>query len=85
MRVVLTMALQETMTYQEWLRFKRGRSGLCQEELAEALGVSKQTISYWETGKGIPKLTPLQMMILCDKLGCSLSELATFEQELKAS
>lgn len=82
---MLTMALQETMTYSEWLRFKRGRSGLCQEALAEALGVSKQTVSAWETGKGIPKLTPLQTLILCDQLSCSLSDLAGFERELRAS
>jgi DNA-binding XRE family transcriptional regulator len=85
MLVLLTMALHETMTYSEWLRFKRVRSQLCQEELAESLGVSKQTVSSWETGRSIPKLTPLQTLILCDKLGCSLSDLAGFERELKAS
>lgn len=85
MLVLLTMALQETMTYSEWLRLKRGRSQLSQDELADAIGISKQTVSNWETGKSIPKLTPRQTLILCDKLGCSLNDLAGFEQELRAS
>lgn len=35
----------------------RKRRGLSQEELAEAVGVSRQTISKWEMGRAVPDTT----------------------------
>ena len=34
----------------------RKRRGLSQEDVAEKLGVSRQTISKWETGETIPDI-----------------------------
>lgn len=42
------------MELMETLQFYRKRQGLSQVELAEALNVSRQTISKWETGAALP-------------------------------
>lgn len=34
----------------------RKRSGLSQEEVAEKLGVSRQTVSKWENGETLPDI-----------------------------
>ncbi len=48
--------------FSETLYRLRRKNGLSQEELADAIGVSRQTISKWETGAAMPeseKLLPL--------------------------
>lgn len=65
-----------TLTFCEWMRIKRQRKEVSQKDLARALQLSNKTISAWETGESVPKLTPTQMLILCEKLDCSLQELA---------
>ena len=40
----------------EYLRDLRRRRGMSQQELALALGVSKQTISNWEVGRKVPRM-----------------------------
>ncbi len=47
---------------QSKVRYQREALGLSQEQLAQELGVSRQTISYIETGKFIPSL-PLAIKI----------------------
>ena len=50
------------MSFAENLQNMRKKNGLSQEELAEALGVSRQAVSKWELGDGYPeaeKLTTL--------------------------
>lgn len=42
------------MELMETLQFYRKRQGLSQTELAEALDVSRQTVSKWETGAALP-------------------------------
>lgn len=42
------------MELMETLQFYRKRQGLSQMELAEALDVSRQTVSKWETGAALP-------------------------------
>ena len=42
------------MDLKENLQHFRKRQGLSQIELAEALAVSRQTISKWETGAALP-------------------------------
>ena len=51
----------------------RKKCGLSQEEVAEKLGVSRQTISKWETGQSYPDFQSLVM--LSDYFGMSLDEL----------
>ena len=43
------------MALSEKLHALRKKSGLSQEQLAEQLGVSRQAVSKWETGKAVPE------------------------------
>lgn len=44
------------MTFSEKLYFLRTKEGLSQEGLADALGVSRQSISKWELGDSMPEI-----------------------------
>ena len=46
---------------------------LSQSELAEALDVSRQSVSKWETGAAVPELSKL--MLMSELFGVSLDEL----------
>ncbi|MFB2977118.1 helix-turn-helix transcriptional regulator [Microseira sp. BLCC-F43] len=48
---------------------------LTQKELAEALGVTENTIANWERGRAIPKLTPNQFKTLVKMLQIGLEDL----------
>lgn len=76
MTSVLRMA--SSMTFDEWLHLQRRKQRIRQADLAEALGLSHQTVSSWERGDSIPRLTPPQMRILCEKLDCSFDELVQY-------
>lgn len=43
----------------------REELGLTQKEVADALGVTEQTVRNWEHGRSIAKLTVPQMKRLC--------------------
>lgn len=43
------------MAFSEKLNELRKKGGLSQEQLAEQLGVSRQAVSKWESGKAIPE------------------------------
>ena len=49
-----------TMEFHEKLQELRKRKGLTQEELAEALYVSRAAVSKWESGRGYPNLDSLK-------------------------
>ena len=51
----------------------RKRAGLTQDALAEFLGVTKASVSKWETGKGYPDITLLEP--IAKVFGVSLAEL----------
>ena len=51
----------------------RKKSGLSQEDVAEKLGVSRQTVSKWETDETLPNLLQAKKMALLYKI--SLDEL----------
>ena len=55
------------------LKSKRVQRGLSQDELAEAIYVSRQTISNWETGKTYPDVQSL--LLLSEALETSIDEL----------
>ncbi len=59
----------------------RKKSGLSQEEVSEKLGVSRQTISKWETGDTLPDI--YQSKKLANLFGLSLDELIDYDVELK--
>ncbi len=46
---------------------------ISQEELAEKLGVSRQSVSKWETGENYPSMT--NIMCLCTIFKCNINEL----------
>ena len=54
----------------------RKKAGLSQEELAEKMGITRQTISKWETGASVPDVEELQRLCgLCAALSASAEEL----------
>lgn len=59
----------------------RKRSGLSQEEVAEKLGVSRQTISKWETDETLPDIRQSKRLAVLYHL--SLDELIEFDADLK--
>ena len=44
------------MTFAENLKMLRKQVGMSQEQLAEKIGVSRQAVTKWETGAGIPDI-----------------------------
>ncbi|MDZ8263702.1 MULTISPECIES: helix-turn-helix transcriptional regulator [Nostoc] len=50
--------------------------GLTQRQIAEAVGVTDQTVSNWERGVYLPRLTPMQTAKLCKITRLSIEELA---------
>ena len=63
------------MTLGENIARLRTRAGLSQSELAERLGVSRQSISKWETNTSIPELD--KCIALSQLFSVSLDELVT--------
>ncbi len=61
------------MTLGEKIWRLREARGLSQEELAEALGVSRQTVSNWENDRATPDA--IKLGLLCKTLGVSADEL----------
>ena len=46
-------------TFSEKLLELRRREGLSQEQLADRLGVTRQSVSKWESGAAVPELSKL--------------------------
>ena len=59
----------------------RQKRGLSQEEVAEKLGVSRQTISKWETGETLPDIRQSKRLALL--YGVSLDELIDFDLDVR--
>ena len=59
----------------------RKKRGLSQEEVAEKLGVSRQTVSKWETDETIPDLRQSKKM--ASFYNVSLDELVDFDIDIK--
>ena len=59
----------------------RKRSGLSQEGVAEKLGVSRQTVSKWETGETVPDI--YQSKKMARLYGVSLDELIDFDADVR--
>ena len=59
--------------FAENLQFYRNRKEMTQEQLAEKMGVSRQTISKWEAGTSYPEMEKL--LLLCDLFSCSMDTL----------
>lgn len=63
------------------LFYARKKSGLSQQQVAEKLGVSRQTISKWETDQTLPDIR--QSKRLAHLYGVSLDELIEFDIDIK--
>lgn len=48
---------------------------ITQKQLAEGLGVTEATVSNWEAGRSVPKLTPIQYKKLLEILQITSAEL----------
>ena len=77
------------MEFNEKLQELRKNRGLTQEELAEALYVSRTAISKWESGRGYPNLDSLKEIsryfsVTIDDLICSEEIITAAEDEKKA-
>lgn len=59
----------------------RKKKGLSQEEVAEKLGVSRQTISKWETDETLPDIKQSKKLSVI--YGVTLDELIDFDIEVK--
>lgn len=65
----------------ESLAQARKKAGLTQEAVAEKLGVSRQTISKWETDETLPDIR--QSKKLADLYQVTLDELVAFDLEVQ--
>ena len=76
------------MEFNEKLQQLRKSRGLTQEELAEALFVSRTAVSKWESGRGYPNIDSLKELsrffsVKIDDLICSEEILSAAENEKK--
>ena len=77
------------MEFHEKLAELRKRKGLTQEELAEALYVSRTAVSKWESGRGYPSIDSLKEIsrffsVTIDELICSREMITAAEDDKKA-
>ena len=61
------------MTFGENLQFLRKRAGLTQEDLAEKMEVSRQSVSKWESNSAYPEMDAI--LRLCDLFGVDMDTL----------
>lgn len=61
------------MNFSDKLKEIRKNEGLSQEQLAEKIGVSRQAITKWETGKGLPDVE--NMVIIAEIFKTTIDEL----------
>ncbi len=61
------------MSFGENLQYYRSEGGLTQEQLAERLEVSRQSVSKWESDASFPEMDKL--LVMCDLFGCTLDTL----------
>lgn len=59
----------------------RKKCGLSQEDVAEKLGVSRQTVSKWETDETVPDIRQSKRMAVLYKM--SLDDLIDFDMDVK--
>ncbi|MEL7354066.1 MAG: helix-turn-helix transcriptional regulator [Cyanobacteria bacterium J06560_5] len=56
---------------------RRKELKLTQKDISDAVGISVRSISHWEQGTHVPRLTPRQFSILCKVLQCTIHDLAS--------
>lgn len=61
------------MSFGENLQYYRKQEEITQEQLAERMEVSRQTVSKWEAGTSYPEME--KIMLLCELFSCSMDTL----------
>lgn len=69
------------MSFAEKVKQTRVEKGLTQDEMADAIGVSKRTYIEYETGRNEPKLSTITL--IANKLCLSVSELLSEPMKFK--
>lgn len=64
------------------LKHYRQRAGLTQRQLAQELGVSREAVAMWESGKAWPSASLLPLM--ADYLLCSIDDLYRSQEDFNA-
>ena len=59
------------MGFAENLQFLRQKKGYTQEQIAEQLQVSRQSVSKWESGQAVPELEKSQEAAFLRWISCS--------------
>ena len=67
------MGKESKMNFAENLRALREKQGITQEQLAEKMEVSRQTVSKWESGSSFPEME--KMIQLTELFSCTLDGL----------
>lgn len=71
------------MTIGEKIMTFRTAAGISQEQLAEKISVSRQSISKWEMGQALPQID--KVLLLCELFGVSADELLQDKIDISAS
>lgn len=61
------------MSFGEQLQEVRRSNGMTQEQFAEALQVSRQAVSRWESGRSYPEVD--KILYICNRYGVSIGTL----------
>lgn len=69
------------MSFGENLQFLRKRAGLTQEDLAEQMEVSRQSVSKWESNSAYPEMDAI--LRLCDRFGVDMDTLLRGDVSLR--
>ena len=70
------------MKFGENLRNLRKSKKISQEKLAEKVGVSRQSVSKWETGEAYPEMN--NILVLCSIFHCNINDLVNENLRLTA-
>lgn len=64
-----------TMAFNEWLKIERQKKGLTASEFANKCGLSRISISQFETGKAVPGIKAVKK--IADVIGCDIAFIVT--------
>ncbi|ABW32322.1 helix-turn-helix transcriptional regulator [Acaryochloris marina] len=81
MLTLLELVENLELSFSQWFLLMRRKQGLTQDDIAEALGISGQSVSNWERGRSIPTLTIDQVKTLCKILDCTLNDIPSSDTE----